>query len=53
VAARKVSLFVFMLDLGSALRVGSVVRGRDVRAVSYEVLLEGLSLPLSSWNMAS
>jgi hypothetical protein len=34
-----------MLDLGSALGGGSVVRGRDVRAVRYEVLLEGLSLP--------
>src|SRR5258708_12566678 len=34
-----------MLDLGSALRGGSVVRGRDVRAVGYEVLLEGLSSP--------
>ena len=45
VATREVSLFVFTLDLGSTLRRGSVVRGRDVRAVGYEVLLEGLSLP--------
>jgi hypothetical protein len=34
-----------MLDLESALRGSSVVRGRDVRAVGYEVLLEGSSLP--------
>jgi hypothetical protein len=27
------------------LRGGSVVRGRDVRAVGYEILLKGLSLP--------
>src|SRR4051794_35088507 len=44
VAAREVSLVVFMLDLGSAL-CGWVVGGRDVRAVGYEILLEGLSLP--------
>jgi hypothetical protein len=45
VAAREVSLFAFMLHRGRALRGDSVVRGRDARAVGYEVLLEGLSLP--------
>jgi hypothetical protein len=34
-----------MSDLGSALRGGSIVQGRDVRAVGDEVLLEGLPLP--------
>jgi len=33
-----------MFDLRSAWRGGSVVRGRDVRAVGYKFLLEGLSL---------
>src|SRR5579871_220616 len=34
-----------MFDLGSALRGGSIVQGRDVRAAGHEVLLEGLPLP--------
>jgi hypothetical protein len=45
VTAMEVTLFVFMLDLGSALRGGSVCRRRDVRAVGYEVPFEGLPLP--------
>jgi len=47
VVAKEVSLFVFTIDLGSASRCGSVVGGRDVRAVGYEVLLEGLPLPFT------
>ena len=43
VAEGEVSLFVFMLDLGTALSDGS--SGDEMCALGYDVLLEGLSLP--------